>query len=248
MFAIKLALKLNNQEKTLMAKHSGFRRVVYNAALRARTGLYDSGIKVSDTKAITTFKKVLTNFIKKRPENAWMNQMSSRVYQNALMDLSEAFSRYRKGLAAHPTFAKKKDKQSFTVDSSNGKIVVKVGSKIKIPTLGTFRLEENLNTSHVSQTFTISRTADRWFVSFCVDAERLPVKQPLQNIGIDVGVKTFAVLSDGQFFDAPKPYKLAKTKLAYLQRKASKQIKGSKNQQKTYKKIARVAFNNSQSS
>lgn len=240
MFAIKLALKLNNKEKTLMAKHSGFRRVVYNAALRARTGLYESGIKVSDSKAITTFKKVLTNYIKKRPENAWMNQMSSRVYQNALIDLSDAFSRYRQGLAAHPTFAKKKDKQSFTVDNSNGRILVKAGNRIKLPTLGTFRLEESLDCSYVSQTFTMSRTADRWFVSFCVDVDRLPVKQQQQNVGIDVGVKTFANLSNGQTFDAPLPYRLAKTKLAKMQSKASKQLKGSNNQRKTYKKIARL--------
>lgn len=240
LFAIKLALKLNNKEKTLMAQHSGFRRVVYNAALRARTGLYESGIKVSDSKAITTFKKVLTNYIKKRPENTWMNQMSSRVYQNALIDLTDAFSRYRKGLASHPTFAKKKGKQSFTVDNSSGKMLVKVGNEIKIPTLGTFRLEESLDCSYVSQTFTVSRTADRWYVSFCVDADRLPVKHSQQNVGIDVGVKTFATLSNGQTFDAPKPYKLAKTKLAQLQLKASRQAKGSNNQQKTYKKIAKL--------
>lgn len=240
MFAIKLALKLNKKEKTLMAQHSGFRRVVYNAALRARTGLSESGVKVSDSKAVTTFKKVLTNYIKKRPENAWMNQMSSRVYQNALIDLSDAFSRYRKGIAAHPTFAKKKDKQSFTVDNSSGKMLVKAGNKIKIPTLGAFRLEESLNCSYVSQTFTISRTADRWFVSFCVDADRLPVAQPQQNVGIDVGVKTFATLSNGQCFDAPMPYKLAKTKLARMQRKAARQVKGSNNQRKTHQKIAKL--------
>lgn len=239
MYAIKLALKLNNKEKTLMAKHSGFRRVVFNAALRARVGLYGD-VKVSDGKAITTFKKVLTNFIKKRPENSWMNELSSRVYQNALRDLAEAFTRYRKKLGEHPAYAKKKDGQSFTVDNSSGKYLVKAGNKIKIPTLGTFRLEESLNCSYISQTFTISRIAGRWFVSFAVDAERLPVKHSQGNVGIDVGVKTFATLSNGQTFNAHLPYRLAKTKLATMQRKASKQVKGSNNQLKTYNSVAQL--------
>jgi putative transposase len=242
MFAVKRELKLNNQEKTLMAKHAGFRRVVFNAGLKARQGLYGSEVKVSDSKAITTFKKVLTNFIKKSPGNEWMNEMSSRVYQNALIDLADAFSRYRKGQNAHPTFAKKKDKQSFTVDSSNGKILVSEGNTIKLPTLGTFRLHESLNCSYVSQTFTVCKEGGRWFVSFCVDAERLPVTQPLGNVGIDVGIKAFATLSNEQVFEAPKPLKQAKTKLAQLQRKASKQVKGSKNQRKTYDKIRDLHF------
>jgi putative transposase len=240
MFAIKRALKLNKRESTLMAQHAGFRRVVYNDALMVRKQLYGTEIKVSDTKVLSEFKKVLTNHTKKQPENNWMNKMSSRVYQNALRDLAVAFSRFRSGIAKHPQPARKKDGQSFTVDSSNGKIIVSAGDKIKIPTLGTFRLDEPLECNFVSQTFTVSKTGDRWYVSFCVEAERIPVAQPEAAIGIDVGVKSFATLSDGQTFDAPKPYKLAKTKLAFLQRKASRQVKGSKNQRKTYNKIAKL--------
>lgn len=236
MFAIKRALKLNNKEATLMAKHAGYRRVVYNMALSLRQQLYGV-IKVSDSKAIGEIKKILTNHIKKRPENAWMNELSSRVYQNALRDLNDAFSRFRKGLAKHPTFASRKDGQSFTVDNANGKSVLTVGSKIKIPTLGTFRLHEPLDKRYVTQTFNLTKEGKNWFVSFCVDADRLPVNQPQESVGIDLGVKSFAVLSTGETFDAPKPLKQAKTKLAILQRKASRQVKGSNNQRKAYDKI-----------
>jgi putative transposase len=92
MFAIKRSLKLNNNEATLMAKHAGFRRVVLNFGLSLQTQMYIDG-KLSDSKAITEVKKVLTNNVKKQPEFAWMNQLSSRVYQNALIDLKNAFSR-----------------------------------------------------------------------------------------------------------------------------------------------------------
>jgi len=240
MFAVKRALKLNNNEATLMARHAGFRRVVFNFGLSLRTQMYSEG-KFTDSKVIHEVKKVLTNYVKKKPEFGWMNQLSSRVYQNALIDLKDAFSRYRSGSSGHPKFASRRDGQSFTVDSSNGKVLLNAGKTIKIPTLGTFRLFEPLECSFVSQTFTISKEGNRWFVSFCVDAERLPVPQPESSVGIDVGIKSFATLSNQQVFDAPKPLiASAKTKLATWQRQASKQVKGSKNQRKTYNKISRL--------
>ena len=239
MFAVKRALKLNNNEATLMAKHAGFRRVVFNFGLSLRTQMYSEG-KLSDSKVLNEVKKVLTNHVKKQPEFAWMNQLSSRVYQNALIDLKDAFSRYRSGKAGHPKFASRRQGQSFTVDSSNGKVLLSAGKTIKIPTLGTFRLHEPLECGYVSQTFTISKEGSRWFISFCVDAERLPVEQSQAAVGIDVGIKYAATLSNQQVFDAPKPLKQAKTKLASLQRKASKQVKGSNNQRKTYNKISRL--------
>ncbi|MEG4529961.1 RNA-guided endonuclease TnpB family protein [Microcoleus sp. D2_18a_D3] len=240
MFAIKRALKLNNREATVMAKHAGFRRVVFNFGLSLRTQMYSEG-KFTDSKVIGEVKKVLTNYVKKKPEFAWMNQLSSRVYQNALIDLKDAFNRYRSGKAGHPRFASRRDSQSFTVDSSNGKVLLVAGSTIKIPTLGTFRLFEPLECGFISQTFTVSKEGSRWFVSFCVDAERLPVQQSESSVGIDVGINSFATLSNQQVFDAPKPLRAsAKTKLAKLQRQASKQVRGSQNQRKTYDKIRRL--------
>ncbi|MEG4838769.1 transposase [Microcoleus sp. B9-D4] len=240
MFAVKRALKLNNNKATLMARHAGFRRVVFNFGLSLRTQMYSEG-NFTDKKVINEVKKVLTNYVKKKPEFGWMNQLSSRVYQNALIDLKDAFSRYRSGKAGHPRFASRRDGQSFTVDSSNGKVLLSAGNTIKIPTLGTFRLYEALESDYVSQTFTISKEGSRWFISFCVDAERLPVQQSQASVGIDVGIKYAATLSNQQIFDAPKPLiASAKTKLATLQRQASKQVKGSQNQRKTYNKISRL--------
>ncbi|WP_293282356.1 transposase [Microcoleus sp. PH2017_36_ELK_O_B] len=222
MFAVKRALKLNNQEATLMAKHAGFRRVVFNMGLSLRVQMYGAG-EFSDSKVINEIKKVLTNYVKKQPECTWMNQLSSRVYQNALIDLSHAFGRYRLGKAGHPKFVSRRDGQSFTVDSSNGKVLLSAGRTIKIPTLGTFRLHEPLSCSFVSQTFTLSKEGNRWFVSFCVDAQRLPMRQRESSVGIDIGVKSFATLSNNQVFDAPKPLKQAKTKLARLPKTSENQ-------------------------
>src|SRR4028119_2079407 len=205
-----------------MVKHAGFRRVVFNMGLILRTQMYSEG-KFSDSKVVNEIKKIISDRVKKQPGLAGMNQLSSRVYQNALIDLKDAFSRYRLGKSGHPTFASRRWGQSFTVDSSKGKVVLDAGYTIKIPTLGTFRLHEPLDCCLVSQTFTISKEGSRWFVSFCVDAERLPVQQPKKILGVDRGIKSFATLSaaegsNHQVFEAPKSLKQAKTKLATLHR------------------------------
>jgi len=155
-----------------------------------------------------------------------MNQLSSRVYQNTLIDLKDAFHRYRSSLSGHPTFASGRDGQLFTVDSSNPKVVLNPGNTIKIPTVGTFPGHEPLECGLVSQTFTLSKEGSRWFVSFCVDAERKEVQPTKESVGFDLGIKTFATMSKYQVFEALKPLKQAKNKLA-IQGQASKQVKGS---------------------
>jgi putative transposase len=206
--------------------------------------MYGEG-KFSDSKVINEIKKFLIGHVKKQPGFAGRNLLSSRVYQNALIDLKDAFSRYRFGQSGHPTFARRRSGQSFTVDSSKGKVVLDAGYTIKIPTLGTFRLHEPWDCGLVSQTFTISKEGSRWLVSSCVDAERLAVQQPHKILGVDLGIKSFATLSEAeesnhQVFEAPKPLKQAKTKLATLQRQASRQARGSNNHRKTYACISRL--------
>jgi len=168
-----------------------------------------------------------------------MNQLSSRVYQNTLIDLKDAFHRYRSSLSGHPTFASGRDGQSFTVDSSNPKVVLNAGNRIKIPTVGTFPGHEPLECGLVSQTFTLSKEARRWFVSFCVNAERKEVQQTQESVGIDLGIKAFATISKNQVFEARKPLKQAENKLA-IKGQASKQVKGSNNQRQTYNKMMRI--------
>ncbi|MFP4100595.1 RNA-guided endonuclease InsQ/TnpB family protein [Coleofasciculus sp.] len=102
MYAIKLELKLNNAERTLMAKHAGFSRFVYNYGLALYKQVMD--IKGGLTKKIAAIRKVLTNFTKKKPEFDWMNQLSSRVYQNAFIALKNGLTRFFKGLGEFPVF------------------------------------------------------------------------------------------------------------------------------------------------
>jgi putative transposase len=230
MFAVKRRLKLNNKEKTLMAQHAGFSRVVYNYGLSLFWSSLDC--KAVDTKRLLAIKKCLTNITKKKAEFSWMNKLSSRVYQNAFAQLQNALSRWRKGLAKKPVFKQKKHGQSFTVDASNGKILVSHGNKIKIPTLGTFRLAESLKSSYISQTFTLCYKAGEWYVSFAVEAEKIPPinHEIYEKTGIDLGIFSLATLSDRTEILAPKPYKKAKTKLAIKQHSARNKQLGNRKQ------------------
>ncbi|NMG07585.1 RNA-guided endonuclease TnpB family protein [Brasilonema sp. UFV-L1] len=226
MYAIKIELKVNNKEQTLLRKHAGFARFVYNYGLALIQGLERDGIAGGYGKKIKAIKKVLTNYTKKQQEFQWMSKLSSKVYQSSLQALENAYRRWGQGIADRPRFKRRKDGESFTVYDSNGKILLPYGKRIKIPTLETFRLKEALPCSYCTQTFTISHHAGKWFVSFAVDAQKIPpTYHPEEKVGIDLGVKCFATLSDGTSVEAPKPMKKAKTKLAKLQwRNRKKQL------------------------
>ncbi|MHC5857317.1 RNA-guided endonuclease InsQ/TnpB family protein [Nostoc sp.] len=198
-----------------------------------------------------------------RPEYAWMRLYPSTVYQSAFMDLKDAFSRWRKGLAEFPKKKTKKKGDSFTVYKTAGiypsigesplpftnRVVINVGKLIKLPGLKELRLKERIDFICSSQTFSVSRTADKWFVSFMLDAQKIPpIFHRIETIGLDLGVKTLATCSDGTKYDMPITTKKAKIKLGKLQWRNRKKVLGNKkprikasnNALKYYTKLARL--------
>lgn len=87
---------------------------------------------------------------------------------------------------------------------------------------------------------TISRKADAWFVSFKVEFEPVATVKCFGRVGVDLGIKTLATLSNGTVYPALKPYRTHRAKLKKLQRKMSRQKIGGKNREKTKRKIARL--------
>jgi len=229
MFAVKRELKLNKVETSKMRGNSGFKRFVYNFAIdmiQASWGWED--IKAGDSKRLDAIKKVFTQVTMQKPEYSWMKEYPSTVYQSAFQDLKKAFSRWRSGLSGFPKKKSKKKGDSFTVYKTAGvylekgkpalpftnRAVIHPGKAIKLPGLKTFRLKERIDFICSAQTFTVSRTADRWFVSFLLDAEKVPpTMHPIQKIGVDLGVKSLAKCSDDSAYEMPKSTKTAKTKL-----------------------------------
>ncbi|HAC63159.1 MAG TPA: transposase, partial [Cyanothece sp. UBA12306] len=249
MYAIKRELKLNNKQQSYFAGCAGFSRFVYNYGLELLKSSWEWEVKSSDSKRIDAIKKTLTNITKKQAEFAWTNQYSSRIYQNSLRNFKSAFKQWRdpKLKAQMPQFKRKRHQCSFTVDNSNGKCLIKAGKFIKIPTLGTFKLKEPIPYDCISQTFTISRSAGKWYVSFTIDVcPDRAMNHPNTVVGIDLGVKTFASLSDGKTLEAPPSIKKAKTKLCKAQWRNRNKVLGSRrdgikasnNAQKYYQKLS----------
>ena len=223
---------------------AGFKRFVYNYCLDLIIASWEfEDVKAGDSKRIAAIKKVFTQFTMQKPEFAWMRNYPSTVYQSAFIDIKEAFSRWRKGKAGFPKKKSKKRGDSFTVYKTSGiylkkgepalpftnRVVVNPGKRIKLPGLATFRLKEKIEFMCSSQTFAVSRAADSWFVSFALDAEKIPpVIHPLQRVGVDLGVKCLATVSDGTRYEMPLTTKTAKTKLGKLQWRNRNKVLGNR--------------------
>ncbi|MBD3561542.1 transposase, partial [Planktothrix sp. FACHB-1355] len=264
MYALKRELKLNNREISLMRGGAGYRRFVYNFGLQLLTASWRfENIPASDSKRIDAIKKIFTQVVMKRSEYAWMKKYPSTVYQSAFQDLKNAFNRWRKGLAEFPKKKTKKQGDSFTVYKTSGvypakgkpalpftnRVVIEAGKKIKLPGLKTFRLKEKIDFTCSSQTFTVSRTADKWFVSFVLSALKIPpLYHPIAKVGVDLGVKRLATVSDGTCYEMPASTKRAKIKLSQQQwrnrhkRHGQKKlgIKASHNAKDCYLKQAKI--------
>jgi putative transposase len=244
MYSLKRELKLNKKETSLMRGCAGFKRFVYNYCLDLIVASWDfEDVKASDSKRIAAIKKVFTTITMQKPEFAWMKNYPSTVYQSAFIDIKEAFARWRKGLTGFPRKKSKKKGDSFTVYKTSGvypekgkpaipftnRVVIEPGKKVKLPGLKTVRLKERIDFTCSSQTFTVSRAADKWFVSFTLDAEKIPpVIHPLQRVGVDLGVKCLATVSDGTRYEMPLTTKIAKTKLGKLQWRNRNKVLGNR--------------------
>ena len=244
MYAIKRELKLNNKETSLMRGIAGFRRFIYNFGLEMVIASWSfEGINLSDSKRIDIIKQVFTQVIMKMPEYAWTKQYPSTVYQSAFIDLKKAFKRWRQGLSGFPRKKTKKKGDSFTVYKTSGiykrkgfppisftnRVVIKTGKIIQLPGLREFRLKEKIGFTCSSQTFTVTRTADKWFVSFVLSAAKVPpIYHPIAKVGVDLGVKTLATVSNGTCYTMPLTNKRAKTKLSKLQWRNRNKVLGSK--------------------
>jgi putative transposase len=263
MFTIKRELKLNKVEISQMRGNAGFKRFVYNFGLELLTSSWSfEDVKASDNKRIDAIKQVLTGMMDE-PEYQWMRKYPSTVYQSAFIDLKDAFSRWRKGVSGFPNQKSKKKGDSFTVYKTSGiypakgqpplpftnRVVIEAGRRIKLPGLSTFRLKEKIDFMCSSQTFTVSRTADKWFVSFVLDAEKVPpVIHPIERVGLDLGVKCLGTVSDGTTYEMPITTKQAKTKLGRLQWRNRNKVQGnrkakirqSNNARKSHLKVARL--------
>jgi putative transposase len=240
--AYKTELNPNNKQKTILNKSFGIARFAYNWGLNQRINLYKSEKK--STNAINQHK--LLNTLK-ATEFPWMYDVSKCVPQESLRNLHKAFGNFFRGLkkgkkTGFPHF-KSKHRSRFSFRISSGFFYV-TNSSIKIPNCGEIKLKEKeyIPVKNVKyNSLTISKEANRYFVSVqTVVKVKNKTSKRKSVLGIDLGIKTLLVCSDGSVFDNPKNTNKLEKKLTHAQKSFSRTKKGSKNRDKRRLRVQKV--------
>jgi len=227
----------SDRQKRILAQTFGCCRYVYNWALRQRTdAYYQHGERLYYE---GTAGRLVT--LKKQEETAWLNEVSSVPLQQALRNLDKAFRNFFEGRADYPAFKKKRNQQSATYASNafiwkNQALTL---AKMDAPLDITWHrpLPNGCKPSSVTIT---KDEAERYFVSILVEEDIKPLEVSSKTVGLDLGLKSMVITSDGHTYGNPKFFSKDEKKLAKAQRRHAKKKKGSKNRIKARLKVARV--------
>ena len=211
-------------------------RYLYNYMLNIKDKLYKFfGISLSynhSSRVMTELKKHKT----------WLKLVDSTALQQTLRDLDSAYQNFFKGIGKYPKFkSKKRSKNSYRTVSST--ISLNTDNRtIKIPKVGSIRFRDKSKFKWITKIYniTISKTSSgKYYASISAEVNIKYSEKTNQNIGIDLGLKDFAILSNGDKVDNTRYFVNAQKKLAKMQRKLSKKIYGSNNYHKYKVKVAR---------
>ena len=219
-----------------MAKHAGTARHAYNWGLALCKSALENQEKMPS--AFDLHKRLVAEV---KSVNDWYYEVSKCSPQQALRDLATAFKNCFQHQRGFPQFKKKNVKDSFYLEGN----VQIIGNKIKLPKIGWVKTYEKFLPPILVKScsnVTISKRTDKWFISYKVDYQPQNVNQPLGCVGVDIGIKTLATLSNGVIFPNLKAYRKAKKRLAYLQRAVSRKVRGSANYRKAVKQVAKLHY------
>lgn len=228
----KIALDANNKQVTYLIKACGVARFAYNWALGEWKRLFEAGEKPTDA----SLRRKLNGI--KREQFPWMLEVTKNAPQMAIIHLGQAFKNFFAGKADYPTFKKKGVHDSFTL--TNDQFTVR-GKQIRIPNLGWVKMRESLRFTGKIMSATVSRRADRWFVSITVDTEETPPPCESQAVvGVDLGVNRLAILSDGTMAKGEKPHTALLSRLRRMSRSLSRKQRGSNNWKRAKRELVRL--------
>ena len=179
----------------------------------------------------------------KRTEYPFLLDVTKYAPQEAIKQLGTAFKNFFKGRARYPKYRKRFVDDRFSI--GNDQVQVK-GKKVRLPHVGWIKMREAIRFDGKIKTVSVSREADRWFISFGVEVDDHTryFKQHAENQGevtaVDAGIISQIVLPNGEKFDNPKPLRKSLKKLKQLQKALARKKKGSKNRQRAKMRIANL--------
>ncbi|MGX6510505.1 RNA-guided endonuclease InsQ/TnpB family protein [Rhodococcus sp. SJ-2] len=231
-------------QQNRLARSFGCARVVFNGALRARQDAYAAGVTLSDT---DVQKKVVTA-AKKTPQRVWLSEVASVVLVQACQDARRAYRNWfdsmsgkRKGRKVRaPRFRSRKDTRQAIRLTRNG-FSIRGNRKLYIAKVGEVKVAWSRDLpSEPSSVSIIKDSAGRYFASFVVETTDVPLPESDAEVGIDLGLTTFAVLSDGKTITSPKFLRRAERTLRKAQQALSRKQKGSNNRAKARVRVAKA--------
>ena len=229
--AYKFRLYPNKEQQEYFAKCFGCTRFIYNKMLADKIEHYKkTGEMLNNTPA--QYKK----------EYPWLKEVDSLALANAQLNLEQAYKNFfRDKSIGFPKFKRKKDKQSYTTNNQNGTIYIENGY-IKLPKLKSrVKIKQHRQFTGKIKSCTISKTTtNKYYISILVEEEIKPLPKTDKKVGIDLGIKDFAVTSDGEVFENPKWLRKTEKRLRKLNKDLSRKKLGSKNWEKTRLLLAKT--------
>lgn len=234
--AYKYRIYPNKKQRIQMAKTFGCCRFVYNHYLDKRIKAYE------ENKTSLNYYDCANDLTKLKKEYGWLKEVDAIALQSSLKDLEFAYQKFFKEHSGFPNFkSKKTHKFSYKSKCVNNNIQF-LNKHIKLPKLGWVKVRDK----HIPQGRILNATisqepSGRYYVSLCcTDVEMIPLAKTNNAIGIDLGIKDFAITSDGVKYSNPKYLQKSLDRLAKAQRELSRKSKGSSNWEKARIKVARI--------
>ena len=227
----------NKEQQELLEEHFGSVRFVYNWGLEKKIKAYQKSKKrISCFDLINELVK-----LKKKKDFQWLNEVNSQSLQMSLRNLDNAFTSFFRKHNKFPRFKSKKDnKNSFQVPQH-----LKLNNKLTIPKIPDIKIKLSRPIEGKIKTATISKTpTNKYFIAILVEENKQLPKKPKitekTTIGIDLGIKHFATISDGRKIENPKYLNQSEPRLKRYQRWLSRKKRGSNNREKQRLRVALI--------
>lgn len=232
--AFKYRIYPNRSQEILFSKTFGCVRLIWNANVAS----FNSYDKDNNPKPNIIQK---SDLVLDRP---WLSEVSAAAIQQKVMDFKETvkqyFSKNRKKKIGRPSFKKKGNTQSYRLPNQKFRIE---GDRIRLEKIGWVKvvIDRNIPDNGKIISCTISKnSANQYYVSIIVDCEIVKKPKTGKEVGIDLGIKEFATLSDGITIDNPKYLRENQSKISRIQKYMSRKVKGSRRWHKNRLRVARL--------
>ena len=234
--AFKYRIYPNKRQKELIQKTFGCVRYVYNYFLDLKQTTYQ---ETKETINSNQMSKLLTQLKK---ENQWLREPDKDALQKSLKNLDMAYQKFFKEYTGCPKFKSNKNQyKSYRTSCSHNGIRFE-GKHIRLPKLGNVKIRnKQIPTGRILNATISQEPNGHYYCSICcTDVDMTQHHKTGKNVGIDLGIVDFAILSDGSKIENPRFYERSEKKLAKLQRSLSRKTIGGKNWNKARIKVAKL--------